>query len=134
MDTLNSKMAEDFGKLSGWATQHATQIAAPPFSIYHTWDVVKGKVVYTSAYPVKEIPPHLPEGFITGSIPAINVNTITHTGAYKHLGNAWITQYMMQRGKEYKYRKGIDPFEVYVSMPGQVPEEQLITEIHFPVA
>jgi predicted transcriptional regulator YdeE len=134
MDTLNSKMADDFGKLSAWAKQQANQIAAPPFSIYHTWDVVKGKVVYTSAYPVKAIPVQLPEGFITGSIPACNVNTITHTGMYKHLGNAWTTQYMMQRNKEYKYRKGIDPFEVYVSMPGQVPEEQLITEIHFPVA
>jgi len=66
-------------------------------------------------------------------VPAMKVNTIAHIGAYKHLGNAWTTQYMMQRGKEYKYRKGIDPFEVYLNMPGQVPEEQLVTEIHFPV-
>jgi effector-binding domain-containing protein len=40
---------------------------------------------------------------------------------------------MMQRGKEFKHRKGIDPFEVYMNMPGQVSEEQLVTEIHFPV-
>jgi effector-binding domain-containing protein len=41
---------------------------------------------------------------------------------------------MMQRGKEFKHRKGIDPFEVYMNMPGQVSDEQLVTEIHFPVA
>jgi effector-binding domain-containing protein len=40
---------------------------------------------------------------------------------------------MMQRNKEFKYRKGIDPFEVYLNMPGEVPNEQLVTEIHFPV-
>lgn len=134
MDTLSGKMTDDFGKLSAWAAQHPDQMAGPGFSIYHTWDVVKSKVVYTSAFPVKEIPAKLPEGFITGSIPTMRVNTIAHTGSYHHLGNAWTTQYMMQRGKEYKYRKGIDPFEVYMNMPGQVPNEQLVTEIHFPVA
>jgi predicted transcriptional regulator YdeE/uncharacterized protein YndB with AHSA1/START domain len=133
MDTLSNKMSDDFKKLTDWATKNPNQLAGPGFSIYHTWDVVKGKVVYTSAFPVKDMPSQLPAGFISGSIPAIKVNTITHTGAYKHLGNAWTTQYMMQRGKEYKFRKGIDPFEVYVSMPGQVPDEQLITEVHFPV-
>jgi effector-binding domain-containing protein/uncharacterized protein YndB with AHSA1/START domain len=134
MDTLDTKMADDFGKLSAWAAKNAHLMAGPGFSIYHTWDVVKNKVVYTSAFPVKEIPGQLPEGFISGSIPAIKVNTIAHTGPYKHLGNAWTTQYMMQRGKEFKYRKGIDPFEVYLNMPNEVPSEQLVTEIHFPVA
>jgi len=133
METLSTKMADDFGKLSAWAAHPTSQLAGAGFSIYHTWDVVKDKVVYTSAFPVKEIPNPLPEGFISGSIPAVNVNTIVHTGSYKHLGNAWTTQYMMQRGKEYKYRKGIDPFEVYVNMPGEVPEGQVVTEIHFPV-
>jgi effector-binding domain-containing protein/uncharacterized protein YndB with AHSA1/START domain len=134
MDTLNTKMADDFGKLSTWAAKNANQMAGPGFSIYHVWDVVKNKVVYTSAFPVKEIPNPLPEEFISGTIPAIKVDTISHTGPYKHLGNAWATQYMMQRGKEFKHRKGIDPFEVYMNMPGQVSEEQLVTEIHFPVA
>lgn len=134
MDTLNTKMADDFGKLSTWAAKNANQMAGSGFSIYHVWDVVENKVVYTSAFPVKEIPNPLPEGFISGTIPAIKVNTISHTGPYKHLGNAWTTQYMMQRGKEFKHRKGIDPFEVYMNMPGQVSDEQLVTEIHFPVA
>ncbi len=134
METLDTKMFDDFRKLSAWAAQPASQVKGPGFSIYHIWDVVKNKVVYSAAFPVKEIPGTLPEGFISGAIPAMNVNTIAHIGAYKHLGNAWTTQYMMQRGKEFKYRKGIDPFEVYLNMPNQVPEEQLITEIHFPVA
>jgi uncharacterized protein YndB with AHSA1/START domain/predicted transcriptional regulator YdeE len=133
MDELSGKMSKDFERLSAWATAHPNEIAGQGFSIYHTWDVVKNKVAYTSAFPVKQVPGQLPEGFIGGSIPATNVNTIAHTGSYPHLGNAWTTQYMMQRNKEYKYRKGIDPFEVYLNMPGQVPNDQLVTEVHFPV-
>lgn len=134
MDALAEKMAADFDQLSAWAKEHANDMAGPGFSIYHTWDVVKDKVVYTAAFPVKQVPAPLQAGFISGSIPAMKVNTIAHTGTYAHLGNAWTTQYMMQRGKEYKYRKGIDPFEVYTNMPDQVPNDQLVTEIHFPVA
>lgn len=134
METVGSKMSDDFTTLSNWAAKNANLLAGKSFSIYHTWDVVKDKVMYTAALPVTEIPTALPEGFISGAIPAMKVNTIEHLGSYPHLGNAWTTQYMMQRNKEYKYRKGIDPFEVYVNMPGEVAPEQLITEIHFPVA
>jgi uncharacterized protein YndB with AHSA1/START domain len=132
METLDTKMAEDFRRLSSWAATNANQVTGSGFSIYHTWDVVKDKVVYTSAFPVKEIPNPLPDGFIHGSVPATKVHTIAHIGPYKHLGNAWTTQYMMQRNKEFKYRKGIDPFEVYVNMPGQASDRQLVTEVHFP--
>jgi predicted transcriptional regulator YdeE/uncharacterized protein YndB with AHSA1/START domain len=134
IQALSSKMEEDFGKLSAWAAQHPNSVAGNWLSIYHTWDIVKSKVVYTAGLPVNEIPDPLPAGFIKGTIPSIKVNTITHTGPYKHLSNAWTTQYMMQRGKEFKHRKGIDPFEVYINMPDHVPAAQLVTDIHFPVS
>jgi len=132
LETVGAKMAEDFNRLSRWASNHAGTIAGN-FSIYHKWDAVNNSVMYTSAFPVKEIPSELPNGFITGKIPAVNVNTVVHTGPYKFLGNAWSAQYSMQRAKEFKYRKGIDPFETYTNMPGAVPEHELITEVHFPV-
>lgn len=134
METLDEKMGEDFTKLWQWAEANSSNIAGKSFSIYHTWDVVKNRVEYTAGLPVKEIPNSLPGNLINGTIPAMRVHSIAHTGAYRHLGNAWTTQYMMQRGKEYKYRKGIDPFEVYLNLPGQVPDRDLITEIHFPAA
>jgi effector-binding domain-containing protein len=132
MDSLSQKMADDFAKLSAWAKENASVIVGEGFSIYHTWDVLKNKAEYTAAFPVKEAQGQLPPSLINESIPATKVNIIAHTGAYQHLGNAWTTQYMMQRNKEFKFRKGIDPFEVYKNMPGQVSTEQLLTEIHFP--
>jgi DNA gyrase inhibitor GyrI len=133
METVGASMKSDFDTLIAWASKHKDLVNGIPFSIYHKWDIVNGKVVYTSAVPVKQIPTDLPPGSITGNIPAVLVNTITHTGTYKHLGNAWSAQYNMQQAKVFKWKKGVDPFETYVSMPGTVDENELVTEIHFPV-
>ncbi len=132
MESMNTKMEQDFTRLFSWIEHHSGLMTGKAFSIYHKWDVVNDHVMYTAALPVKEIPVELPAGFITGKIPASKVNTIVHTGPYKFLGNAYSTHYSMQRAKEYTYRKGTDPFETYVNLPGEVPDNELITEVHFP--
>jgi len=134
MEEVGAAMKSDFDKLTEWASRHKDIVQGAPFSIYHTWDLVKNKVVYTSAFPVKEIPTDLPVGTFSSNIKPVQVNTIGHTGSYKHLGNAWSAQYNMQQAKVFKWKKGVDPFETYLSMPGSVPEQDLITEVHFPVA
>ena len=52
---------------------------------------------------------------------------------YPHLGNAWSTLYTMQRVKEIAVNKKIHPFETYENAPGQLPDNQLKTRIHFPL-
>lgn len=133
LETVGPSMKADFDTLGIWMKSHNSLVSGIPFSIYHTWDMVKNKIVYTSAIPVKEIPKDLPAGAITGSLPAMKLNTVSHTGSYKHLGNAWSAQYNMHQAKVFKPKKGVDPFETYVSMPGTVPDNDLVTEIHFPV-
>ncbi|MBN8576731.1 MAG: SRPBCC family protein [Cytophagales bacterium] len=132
MSTVGERMKQDFGKLFSWAKDKGDLLNGIPFSIYHKWDIINDKVEYTAAFPVKSAPP-IPEGAVTGSIPAVKVNSIVHTGSYKHLGNAWSAQYNMQRAKVYKWKKGIDPFEVYLTMPGTTPESEQQTDVQFPV-
>ena len=126
-------MKDDFGKIWSYMQDHKDLIADYPFSIYHKWDMVNNKVIYTSGVPVKSVPRGLPGGVISGKIPATKVHTVRHTGPYAHLGNAWSTQYNMQRSKAFKVNKGIDPFETYVNNPDEVTENELITEVHFAV-
>ncbi|MEP1096419.1 MAG: GyrI-like domain-containing protein [Cyclobacteriaceae bacterium] len=104
------------------------------FSIYHKWDPAKNRVDYTGGWAVKNIPDNLPEGFVSGSIPASKIYTLSHIGPYGYLGNAWSTLYAMHRAKEFKPKKGIHPFEVYVSDPQEVAEKDLVTDIHFAIA
>ncbi len=130
---IGPKMIEDYNTLNEWAKNHSIKLAAEPFSIYHKWDMVKKQVAYTSGIPVNEVPGSLPGGMQSGKIPATPVYTITHTGPYRHLGNAWSTGYNMKQHKEFKINKKIDAFETYINGPHDTPENDLITKVHFPV-
>ena len=131
--TVGESMAKDFGKLEAFFTDHKDLIAGAPISIYHKWDMVGGKVSYTSAIPVKSIPDNLPAGMISGSIPETKIYSVKHTGPYGHLGNAWSTMMNLQRGKVFKAKKGIHPFEAYVNDPKEVSDKELETTVNFAV-
>jgi len=133
MKNVGPSMEKDFEKIHAWIKDNSDNIADKPFSIYHKWDMVKDKVVYTSGIPVKKSPDNLPSGMVKGSIPSTPVYTIEHKGPYRHLGNAWTTGYNMKQNKAFKMNKKVDTFETYVSDPAEVAEHDLITEVHFPV-
>jgi DNA gyrase inhibitor GyrI len=127
------QMGADYTKLWSLISDRKIKPAGHAFSIYHKFDMVKSMVQYTACIPVSEIPADLPSGFISGEIPATKVYTLRHIGPYMHLGNAWTTMNMMSRNKEFKAIKGIHPFESYINMPGEVPDQELITDIHFAI-
>ena len=133
MADVGTQMGSDFEKLGAYFKDKEEIIEGQGFSIYHKWEMVKGEVSYTSGFPVKSIPEDLPGDFTTGKIPEGTVYTTRHTGPYLHLGNAWSAMQMYSRSKVFKYNKKIHPFETYENMPGSVPDNELITDIHFPV-
>lgn len=130
---VGKMMSGDFHKLTDYFSDNEENIASEPFSIYHKWEPVKQTVSYTAGFPVKTLPDNLPSEMISGAIPATDTYTLRHVGPYLHLGNAWSTLMTMQRAKEFKPKKGFHPFETYVNMPGEVPDTELITDIHFGV-
>ncbi len=132
MDEMGPQMEKDLTSLATWTGEHA-EIAGTPFTVYHKWDVVKKKVTYTSAIPVKEVPTDLAGQFESGEMPELRTFCIAHKGAYKHLGNAWSTGMNMQQNKKFKSSKKQHPFEVYVSDPADTADKELVTEVHFPL-
>ena len=128
-----TQMGTDYSKLWSFISDQKIRPTGPAFSIYHKFDLVKRMVNYTACIPVPEIPADLPSGFISGKIPATKVYTLRHIGSYLHLGNAWTTMHTMLRNKEFKAIKGIHPFESYINLPGEVPDHDLITDIHFAI-
>lgn len=126
-------MSDDFVKLMAYCQGNENTDARACFTIYHEWDLIKGKVSYTAGVPVKSIPSPLPDGYISGNIPAMKTYTLQHVGSYTHLGNAWSTLYSMMRNKEFKLKKGIDAFETYGNSPRDSHPNALICNIHFPV-
>jgi predicted transcriptional regulator YdeE len=132
-ETMAKKMQEDFPKLWAALDGKTDIVSGSGFTQYHVWDLVKNKIQYTIGIPVKEIPADLPIAFTSGSLPSTKIHTLEHVGPYRHLGNAWTTLYAMQRGKEFKMNKSVHPFETYHNKPGDVADNELITQIHFPI-
>ncbi len=131
MAEIGEKMSADFGALEQHLETLSDVEITGSYSIYHKWDVKKKLVIYTACFGVNKHPDTLPAGMFNNEIPATNVHVVRHIGRYDHLGGAWGAQMNMQRGKEFKMKRGIDPFERYHNKPGNVPDKELVADICF---
>ena len=126
-------MEQDFGMLMEYMGDKTDKISSEPVTIYHKFEMVKGKAKYTAAIPVSEVPDNLPSGVITGNIPKTRIYKLRHTGKYDHLGNPWSAMMNLQRAKVFKPAKGIHPFESYMNSPAETDPKNLITDVNFAV-
>jgi predicted transcriptional regulator YdeE len=124
---------KDFSQLVPWAIENSCGYEIPPITLYQKWDMNKATTQYTVGFPMNVIPENLPEGFITGEVPATKMQVIEHTGPYRHIGNAWSLGMMLSRQKTFKQKRGMFPFEMYLNSPKDTPENDLVTRICFPV-
>lgn len=132
LDIVGTQMEADFGMVKSYAADKGI-VGSKVMTIYHKWDIPKGKVSYTAAVESESVPDDLPDRFTSGKVPSSECYVIRHTGSYKHLGNAWATLYTMLRNKEIKNRKRTDPFELYLNNPENTPQNELITDVYFPI-
>ncbi|WFB35280.1 SRPBCC family protein [Kiritimatiellota bacterium B12222] len=130
---LGPGMEEDFKRLKPVALNADVDQTLYPFCKYEKWNMNNGQVRYTIGFPVKRLPDSLPEGFVSGEIPANKVYVIKHNGAYRHLGNAWSLGMMLSRNKKFRAKKGQVPFEVYLNNPEETDEADLEVKICFPM-
>lgn len=134
MDRIGESMEADFARLH----QHGRNIAGlnlqGMLSIYHKWDFRTGTAEYTCAFirGSSASEGSTPDGLTSGEIPAIRAYKVVHTGTYEHLGNAWASGMMHERGRCFRKDKSVDPFEVYENDPGRTAPEDLVTSIYFP--
>ena len=103
-----------------------------PFSIYNKMDITKKTCIYTIGMPV-EAAAEIGHGVVCTERPACKALKLTHTGAYRHLGNAWATAISDMRYAKLKEDKKNPPFEIYINDPENTAEAALITEIYMPV-
>ncbi|MEM9016848.1 MAG: SRPBCC family protein [Verrucomicrobiota bacterium] len=129
---IGMSMEKDMDTLRGWLESGLIEPDGKPMSIYHKWDVAKGRVKYSLGVPVSEAPEKPAPQMVSFSMPEMETYTVTHTGAYSHLGNAWSAGYGHGRAKQFRHRKGIDPFEIYESDPRETDPAELVTVVHFP--
>lgn len=76
----------------------------------------------------------LPEGLVEQRIPGGRYASTAHVGPYEHLGDAW-ARFMGEWLPASGNRLGTGAsYEIYRNTPGDVPKEQLQTEMFMPLA
>ncbi|MBB5353070.1 hypothetical protein HNR46_003323 [Haloferula luteola] len=129
---IGPNASEDARVLNAWVASRNLKVTGSPLMICERWDMVRGQCEYTMAVQVDPGPDPLPEGFFQGELPPCRTYDVRHTGAYRHLANAWTSGVMHSRAGRFKMKRGIAPFESYENDPREVAEEETITVIHFP--
>jgi AraC family transcriptional regulator len=72
----------------------------------------------------------LPEGLVEQFIPPGRYACTVHVGPYEHLGDAW-ARFMGEWLPASGYRVGTGPsYEIYRNTPGDVPKQELYTEMY----
>jgi len=77
-----------------------------------------------------------PKEFELRTMPKMKCYVINHTGPYKHLGNAWARGITMVRNGELKVDRRHACFELYLTHPKLVKNEDFDTKtaLYFPVS
>jgi DNA gyrase inhibitor GyrI len=129
---ISGHMEQDFARLHEWLAESGLTPSSAPFSSVSSWSPARDLCRYTVCLPFFEAPAEAPAGFVGGTRPACRAYRVRHTGAYRHLGNAWAAGMMHARSKVFDASKRLAPFEIYESDPENTPEDELVTVVHIP--
>ncbi len=130
---LGDVMSNDIERIKAWKESSGVGETGGLLSVYHRWDPVKGRVAYTTGFPVSNVPDDLSDEFSIMEIPESQAYSVTLTGPYRHLGNAWSAGIMRARSGAFKQSKTALPFERYENQPQETPERDLVTTVCFPM-
>ena len=137
------KLMEDaLPKLHDFIQAHdALEIAGPPMSVVHHFDMKNQQTDVSVAIPVSAASFEavrtgrvtLPTSMQAGELPACRALEVEHVGAYDHLAGAWATAQTHLRHRKLKAHKKQAPFEIYESDPAEVDERDRVTRVYLPV-
>ncbi|MGB9979936.1 tRNA (N6-threonylcarbamoyladenosine(37)-N6)-methyltransferase TrmO [Methanobacterium sp.] len=126
------EMSELISELTRWVIEKGLQITQPPFVAYYTspMEVSPEKMEYEVGIPFK--------GSTDGDVkvkikimPKHKTISTIFKGPYSEIGPIYAE--MMQHTMKRKYEIIGAPREVYLNNPCDVPENELLTEVIFPV-
>jgi effector-binding domain-containing protein len=117
-----------YGELMGYLQRHGLTMTGYPFVLYHNADMDALEI--EAGFPVGRTVSA--EGRVQpGTIPGGKVLSAIHIGPYSTLEKSYIP--VMERIKKENLQVTEWMYELYLNSPEEVPEEQLQTEICFPL-
>jgi AraC family transcriptional regulator len=126
------QIMELFGELMGFVMGKGLQMTGPPYGVYYNspMEVPQEELLFEVGAPFRGEAEE--EGKIKiKKIPALTVLSTVHKGSYSEVSSVYmaLAEYALKNG----YEIVGPPMEIYLSNPSEVAEEDLLTEIRFPV-
>lgn len=127
---------EDMGllidELLAWGESNKIEFIGAPFSIYYTSPqaVAPDEMVYDVGFPIKE-EIESTERIQIGEVVGHTVLSAIHKGSFEKIPETY--QKLVEYSIENNYDIIGSPKEIYYNNPHAVSEEELLTEIQFPV-
>jgi effector-binding domain-containing protein len=121
-------LGESYGKIAGYLAELGEEPAGAPFAAYHNMDMHDLDVEI--GFPVAKAIQG--KGEIQASqIPGGKLGYALHTGRYGDIAPAYdaLTQFVKEQGYE---PTGVS-YEFYLNDPEETPQEQLLTQLVFPL-
>lgn len=133
-DEMPKKMSKDFEKLMKDLEKNSVK-AEKWICVYPKVKMAKKLFTWVASASDENLKDKdLGSEYVKGEIKSGKMLKIRHKGSYQFLGNAWSMGMMyVQSKKKEGMKQGDKPFEFYVNSPVDTKEEDLITEIYFPL-
>lgn len=127
------EMGMIIGKLMELIYKNNIQVLGGPFSIYYTDPsmVNPDEMVYDIAIPIAENVKIEDNEVKVKTLPETHVIATIHKGDYKNLNETYqgVWNYIVEN----KYEASGPPLEIYLNSPEDVSQDELLTEIQFPI-
>lgn len=129
---ISAALAATYGQVLGFVSTNGLQLAGQPFAITNYWD--DRGWGFDAGVPVSGTPTRGagPDSMVRmGETYGGRVVRAVHVGPYTDLASTYakVEAFIVA----HKLQKNGRPWDVFVSDPGNVPQNELITEVNFPV-
>jgi effector-binding domain-containing protein len=132
-EEISSVMGEAFSAIGAFIGRTGVAPAGPPFAVYRDWDAATGRMQIDVGFPVAAADTDKAEGEVmAGTTPSGKALKTVHRGPYAKLRETYgaLEAHIKQAGMPMPALA----WEVYVTDPDKVPEDELLTEIYMQVA
>jgi len=129
---INEDMGTLITELMNWAMKNGVQMAGAPFTIHYSApeEISRGEMNYEVGFPF--VGEAQAEGDIMiKTIHAQQVISAIHKGSYGEIGPVYAA--LMEYAAKNGYEIAGAPMELYLNNPMEVSENELLTEVQFPV-
>jgi effector-binding domain-containing protein len=126
-DNIASALGTAFQEIMTFMFDNDMEMAGQPMTIARSWD--ESGYAFDAAIPIAETDVEPAGNILRGQSPSGSAIRVIHRGSYEQMRPAYekLAAYMSANG----LREGPVSWEHYISDPGEVSEENLITNIYF---